>query len=143
VNGKRSAVALALAMTAAVVLPAGAQDLLVQARAAAERGAMDSAYTILVRAVDREPGRAEAHFWLGQVAGTRAAEHRTIHSFFLARRAKKAFGRAVQLEPDNPAYVEGLGRFLAMAPGIVGGDRDSARALGEHMLRLDLMRRTF
>jgi tetratricopeptide (TPR) repeat protein len=104
---------------------------------------MDTAYTILVRAVDREPGRAEAHFWLGQVAGTRAAEHRNLNSFFLARRAKRAFGRAVQIEPENPAYLEGLGRFLAMAPGIVGGDRDSARALGEHLLRLDRMRGTF
>jgi tetratricopeptide (TPR) repeat protein len=143
VSGKRSALLLALAIAAGFAIPAHAQDLLVQAQAAAERGAMDSAYTILVRAVDREPGRAEAHFWLGQVAGTRAAEHRTIHSFFLARRAKKAFGRAVQLEPENPAYLEGLGRFLALAPGIVGGDRDSARVLGQHLLRIDRMRGTF
>jgi tetratricopeptide (TPR) repeat protein len=128
----------------ALAPPVRAQDLLVQARAAAERGAMDSAYTILLRAVDRQPDRAEAHFWLGQVAGTRAAEHRNlISSYFLARRAKRAFGRAVQLAPENPAYLEGLGRFLAMAPGIVGGDRDSARALGEHLLRMDRMRGTF
>ena len=104
---------------------------------------MDSAYTILLKAVDHEPNRAEAQFWLGQVAGTRAAEHRNLNSYFLARRAKRAFGRAVQLEPENPAYLEGLGRFLAMAPGIVGGDRDSARAIGEHLLRLDRMRGTF
>jgi len=104
---------------------------------------MDSAYALLLRAVDREPNRAEAQFWLAQVAGTRAAEHRNLSSYFLARRAKRAFGRAVQLEPDNPAYLEGLGRFLAMAPGIVGGDRDSARALGEHLLRVDRMRGTF
>jgi tetratricopeptide (TPR) repeat protein len=130
-------------VTVAVAVPARAQDLLGQARAAAERGAIDSAYTLLLRAVDREPGRAEAQFWLGQVAGTRASEHRNLNSYFLARRAKRAFGRAVQLEPENPAYLEGLGRFLAMAPGIVGGDRDSARALGEHLLRLDRMRGTF
>jgi tetratricopeptide (TPR) repeat protein len=130
-------------LAVAFAVPAPAQDLLVQARAAAERGAMDTAYTLLLRAVDREPGRAEAQFWLAQVAGTRAAEHRNLNSFFLARRAKRAFGRAVQLEPDNPAYLEGLGRFLAMAPGIVGGDRDSARALGEHLLRVDRMRGTF
>ena len=120
-----------------------AQDLLGLARAAAERGAMDSAYTLLQRAVEREPDRAEAQFWLGQVAGTRASRRRSIGSYFLARRAKRAFARAVQLEPDNPVYLEGLGRYLAMAPGIVGGDRDSARSLGDHLLRLDPMRGTF
>ncbi len=141
-SGRRYTVVVAC-LAVALAPTARAQDLLVQARGAAERGAMDTAYTLLLRAVDREPRRAEAHFWLGQVAGTRAAEHRNLSSYFLARRAKKAFGRAVQLEPENPAYVEGLGRFLAMAPGIVGGDRDSARALGEHLLRLDRMRGTF
>jgi len=142
VSGRRYTVVVAC-LAVALAGPARSQDLLVQARGAAERGAMDTAYTLLLRAVDRQPARAEAHFWLGQVAGTRAAEHRNLSSYFLARRAKKAFGRAVQLEPENPAYVEGLGRFLAMAPGIVGGDRDSARALGEHLLRLDRMRGTF
>ncbi len=120
--------------------PARAQDLLLEARAVAERGRMDSAYTLLQRAVDAEPDRAEAHFWLAQVAGTRAAQHITLRSFFLARRAKKEFEQAAALDPSNPAYLEGLGRFLARAPGIVGGDRDSARALAANLLRLDRMR---
>jgi tetratricopeptide (TPR) repeat protein len=144
----RAAASAALAVCAALLAgvappPLAAQDLLHQARAAAERGSIDTAYTLLQRAVEAEPDRAEAHFWLGQVAGTRAAQHRSLGSYFLARRAKRAFGRAVQLEPGNPAYLEGLGRFLAMAPGIVGGDRDSARALGERLLSIDPMRGTF
>ena len=123
--------------------PAAAQSLLLLARAAAERGRMDSAYTLLVRAVDAEPNRAEAQFWLAQVAVTLAAERRSLSSIGLARRAKRAFGRAVQLEPRNPQYLEGLGRYLSAAPGIVGGDRDSARALGEYLLSVDPMRGTF
>jgi Flp pilus assembly protein TadD len=124
------------------VRPLSAQDLLVQARTAAEHGMMDSAYTLLRRAVDAQPNRAEAHFWLGMVAGTRAAEQWVVGAFLLAKRAKREFSRAVQLEPTNPQYLEGLGRFLARAPGIVGGDRDSARSLAVNLLRLDPMRGT-
>ena len=122
--------------------PARAQDLLLEARAVAERGRMDSAFTLLQRAVAAQPNRAEAHFWLAQVAGTEAAHRWAVGAFFLARKAKREFSRAVQLEPSNPVYLEGLGRFLVRAPGIVGGDRDSARALATHLLRLDPMRGT-
>ena len=121
---------------------AHAQDLMLEARGAAERGRMDSAYTLLQRAVETDPQRADAHFWLGLVAGTRASEHRSLGSFFLARRAKRELQRAVELDPGNPVYLEALGRYLARAPGIVGGDRDSARSLAQHLLQLDPMRGT-
>jgi len=121
---------------------APAQDLLLQARAVAERGSMDSAYTLLRRAVAVEPNNAEAHFWLAEVAGTEAAHVWAVSAFFMAKRAKREFERAVQLDPANPRYLEGLGRYLARAPGIVGGDRDSARALAVHLLRIDPMRAT-
>jgi tetratricopeptide (TPR) repeat protein len=144
----RAAAIAALTVCAALLAGAArtslaAQELLPLARAAAERGRIDSAYALLLRAVDAEPNRAEAQFWLGQVAGTLAAERRNLSSFGLARRAKRAFGRAVQLEPRNPLYLEGLGRYLSAAPGIVGGDRDSARSLGEVLLGVDSMRGTF
>jgi tetratricopeptide (TPR) repeat protein len=121
---------------------ASAQDLLALARGAAERGSLDSAYTILVRAVDAQPNRAEAHFWLAEVAGTLAAHRWAVSAFFLAKRSKREFLRAVQLDPSNPVYLEGLGRYLARAPGIVGGDRDSARALAVNLMKIDEMRGT-
>jgi tetratricopeptide (TPR) repeat protein len=132
----------AICLLFAMIRGALAQDLLVQARVAAERGSMDSAYTLLKRAVEVEPNRAEAHFWLAQVAGTEAAHRWAVSAFFLAKRSKREFLRAVQLEPANPVYLEGLGRYLTRAPGIVGGDRDSARALALNLMKLDRMRGT-
>ena len=133
---------LAASLFLALIRGAVAQDLLLQAKAAAERGAMDTALTLLERAVDVEPKRAEAHFWLAEVAGTEAAHRWVMGAFFLAKRSKREFERAVRLDPANPLYLEGLGRFLARAPGIVGGDRDSARALASHLMRIDQMRGT-
>jgi tetratricopeptide (TPR) repeat protein len=134
---------LAVACGSSLVAPVPslrAQDLLVAARAAAERGAMDSSYTLLSAAVDAQPNSAEAHFWLAEVAATLADRHRSLRSFFLAKRSKREFLRAVQLEPRNALYLEGLGRFLSRAPGIVGGDRDSALAVALNLRRLDAMR---
>jgi tetratricopeptide (TPR) repeat protein len=133
---------LTTSLLLAVVRGAFAQDLLFEARAVAERGSMDSAYTLLKRAVEAEPSNAAAHFWLAQVAGTRAAHVWAVSAFFMAKRAKREFERAVQLDPTNARYLEGLGRYLARAPGIVGGDRDSARALAVNLNRIDPMRGT-
>jgi tetratricopeptide (TPR) repeat protein len=131
-----------LSLAASIIRAAPAQDFLLAAKAAAERGSMDSALTLLKRAVDVEPNRAEAHFWLAEVAGTEAAHRWVMGAFFLAKRSKREFERAVRLDPTNPLYLEGLGRYLARAPGIVGGSRDSARALATNLLRLDRMRGT-
>ncbi len=133
---------LIAALLVAVVRVAPAQDFLFQAKAVAEQGQMDSALTLLKLAVDAEPNRPEAHFWLAQVAGTQAAHRWAVGAFFLAKRAKREFERAVALDPTNPLYIEGLGRYLARAPGIVGGDRDSARALALNLMHIDRMRAT-
>jgi tetratricopeptide (TPR) repeat protein len=142
---RRSLLVLAACCGACVVVPtrsARAQDLLLAARSAAERGSLDTVYNILLRAVEQQPNRAEAHFWLAEVAGTLAAQRWAVSAFFLAKRSKREFIRAVQLEPRNPLYIEGLGRYLARAPGIVGGDRDSARKLAVNLQRIDEMRGT-
>ena len=43
----------------------------------------------------------------------------------------------MQLEPDSIPYLQGLIGYLSQAPGIVGGDKDSALALARHVRRLD------
>jgi tetratricopeptide (TPR) repeat protein len=137
---RRSVIWLALALLAR---PVAAQDLLAQARALLERGRVDSAYTVIQRAAEAEPNRAEVHYWLGQIAGSRAGQAGGLGAFGPARVSKRGFARAVQLEPDNPRYLSGLIGFLSQAPGIVGGDRDSALVLAERLRHLDEVGGTF
>ncbi len=143
VNRGLPAVVLALAMVASVAIPARAQDLLVQARAAAERGALDSAYALIQRAAEAEPNRAEVQHALGQIGSQRAAQLNNLFALGIARQAKRGFARAVELEPDNPTYLEGLAGYLSGAPSFAGGDKDSARVLAERLLRIDATRGTF
>ena len=110
---------------------------------AAQRGQLDSAYVLIRRAAAAAPDSAAVQFWLGEIAAFKARSAGiSIAGFTAARRSKAGFARAVRLEPDNPDYLQGLAEFLAQAPGIVGGDRDSAAALAEHLRRLDAVRGT-
>jgi tetratricopeptide (TPR) repeat protein len=140
----RAVVAAALALAlAAVPRPLAAQDLLAQARALYDRGRLDSALTIIRRSAEQEPNRAEAHYWLGMIAAGKAQNSGGLGRVTNASRSKAGFSRAVQLSPDNPDYLEGLVMFLGNAPGLFGGNRDSAIVLAERVRRLDEVRGTF
>jgi tetratricopeptide (TPR) repeat protein len=117
------------------------QDPSAGALAAARRGHLDSAYVLIRRAAAAAPDSAPVQFWLGEIAAVKASSAGvSFAGFTAARRAKAGFARAVELEPDNPDYLQGLAEFLVQAPGIVGGDRDSGLALAEHLRRVDAVR---
>lgn len=117
------------------------QDLYGRALASAQRGQLDSAYALIRQAAAAAPDSAAVQFWLGEIAAFKARSSGvSIAGFTAARRAKAGFARAVSLAPDNPDYLQGLAEFLALAPGIVGGDRDSALELAEHLRRVDAVR---
>lgn len=126
-----------------VAAPLAAQDFVQQARDARRRGQLDSAYAIIQRAVEAQPNRAEAHYWLGEIAGSKAGAQGGLGALALARRSKGGFARAVELEPDNLDYIAALAGFLGQAPGIAGGDRDSAIVLAERVRQADEGRGTF
>jgi tetratricopeptide (TPR) repeat protein len=138
--------ATVLFLTAALGLlpaPGMAQSLLTGAIEAAERGRIDSAYTLIRRAAKAEPDNAPVQFWLGEISTFKArASGFGLAAFGAARRAKSGFARAVRLRPDDPDYLQGFAEFLDQAPGIVGGDRDSAWALASHLYTIDRVRGT-
>jgi tetratricopeptide (TPR) repeat protein len=122
---------------------AAAQDLLARAVELQHAGRLDSALTVIEAAVLAEPNRAELQFRLGDIAGERASRGSRLSALGLARKSKRGFARAVELEPENPRYLESLAQFLSQAPAFAGGDRDSALALAEHLRRIDETRGTF
>ena len=116
-------------------LPLGAQDGLTQARALFNRGHFDSALTLIRREADNRPNHAETQYWLGRIAADQLSRSGGISLVMNAARSRAGFSRAVQLEPNNLDYLEGLARFLAIAPGMAGGNRDSAIVLAERVRR--------
>lgn len=74
---------------------------------------------------------------LGDIACQKAQQASGLGRYGPARKCKKAYSKAVALEPTNINYLSDLAQFLAAAPGIVGGDRDSALALAATVRKVD------
>jgi tetratricopeptide (TPR) repeat protein len=89
-------------------LPLGAQDGLTQARALFNRGHFDSALTLIRREADNRPNHAETQYWLGRIAADQLSRSGGISLVMNAARSRAGFSRAVQLEPNNLDYLEGL-----------------------------------
>ena len=120
-----------------------AQSLYEQAQGARQRNQLDSAYDLIQRAAEAEPNRAEVQFLLGRIACDKAQSAGAFSAFGLARKCRAGFGRAVELAPDSTLYLEAFAQYLSQAPGIVGGDKDSAMKLVEVVRARDDVRGAF
>ncbi|MEZ5275728.1 MAG: tetratricopeptide repeat protein [Opitutaceae bacterium] len=90
---------------------------------------LDEALSCLERAVELEPELAAAWFWLGRAGGQAAGGGGVLNRIRLAGKARAAFTRAAELEPDSFQFVYALVQFHLQAPAMVGGDRQKAAAL--------------
>jgi tetratricopeptide (TPR) repeat protein len=94
----------------------------------------NAASASLERAVQFDPKNSLYHLWLGRADSERADRE---HSLSLARKVKKEFQTAVQLDPANIAARRDLLEYEIDAPWIAGGDKDDARKQIEAISALD------
>jgi tetratricopeptide (TPR) repeat protein len=78
---------------------------------------------------DREPDSAAAAYWYGASAGQLAMRSGMFKAMGLAGDVKEAFEKAVELDPGNVKAQFALMQFHLSAPGMMGGDKDEARAI--------------
>lgn len=86
------------------------------------------------QAIQLAPKNSLYHQWLGRADSERADRE---HSLSLARKVKKEFQIAVQLDPSNVAARRDLLEYEVEAPWIAGGDKDDARKQVEAIAALD------
>jgi len=86
------------------------------------------AITHLEKAAEREPSVAEHRIWLGRAYGQLAVRSGFTKKFGLAKRARAALERAVELDPSSIDARSSLIQFYLLAPGLVGGSTSKARA---------------
>ena len=92
------------------------------------------------KAVSLDDRNAEYHLWLGNALGEEAQKANKFRQPFLARRVKTEFERAVELDSTNLDARHGLIQFYSVAPGIMGGSMEKARAQAAAVARLNPLR---
>jgi tetratricopeptide (TPR) repeat protein len=89
------------------------------------------------KAVELAGSQSEYHLWLGRAHGMQAQKGSKFKAIFRAKRAKKEFEKAVELDSANLEARLGLMEYLVSAPGIAGGDKKKALAQAEIVEKMD------
>jgi len=79
------------------------------------------------RAVELDGSVSEYHMWLARAYLAMATESGFINAFRYARKGKKSYERAVDLDSANVEARLELCMYLVAAPGLVGGSVDKGR----------------
>ena len=106
-------------------------------RLALRRGDDASAARLLERAAKAEPQVAEHHRWLGRAYAQAALHASLFRKASLAGKIRRAFERAVKLDPRSVEARMDLLRFYVAAPGIAGGSVRNAGEQAEAIARID------
>lgn len=89
------------------------------------------------RAVAISPRSSESHEWLGRSYGERADRAGWFSAISFAKKARKEFVTAVELDERNFSAMQALIEFDCSAPGLVGGGEDKAVKEIEKIAALD------
>ena len=106
------------------------------------RGRTREAYARASQLVRDHPASADAHGIAGDAAGSLAASAGIWRLVPLARESKAHYARALRLDPHNARALEGWAGFLSQAPGVLGGDSDSALRVARSLEAVDSARGT-
>jgi len=91
----------------------------------------------LEKAVDLKPNNADYQFRYGAALGEKTQKAGVIKQAFLAPKVKRAFLKAVELDPKNAQAHIALAQFYLMAPSIVGGDIENGWKQIDEAIKLD------
>ncbi|HLP99564.1 MAG TPA: tetratricopeptide repeat protein, partial [Candidatus Limnocylindria bacterium] len=87
----------------------------------------DAAIASAEKAVAIDPSSSVYHEWLGKVYGEKADHAGMFSALSLARKARREFAKAVELDERNFSAQQALIEFDCSAPPIAGGGEDKAR----------------
>ncbi len=112
------------ALAAAEPADVEACTVLAQRKLAAKES--KEAVRLMERATAAQPDRAALHALLGQALGQRIGEVTFIQQGLMSGKLRRAFARAIELEPNNLTGLIGLAYYHLNAPAIAGGSKPKA-----------------
>ncbi len=89
------------------------------------------------RAKTLDPKNGLYLVWLGRLYGEKAQRAGFVSAAGLAKKVRRSFEQAVDLDPRNSEARSDLAEFYLEAPALVGGGKDKARAQADALMPLD------
>src|SRR5213080_427967 len=89
------------------------------------------------KAVAIDPQNSVYHEWLGRAYGEKADHASLFSAISLAKKTRKEFETAIQLDAKNFSARQALIEFDCSAPGLVGGGEDKAVRQIEQLAEMD------
>jgi tetratricopeptide (TPR) repeat protein len=102
-------------------------------RAKAALGESDDALKLAEAALASDESNPAYHVQVAAVSGRLARGSSLLKQLSFARRAKKELDTAAALDPSDADAQWGLMMFYYAAPGLIGGDVNTARAIGQSL----------
>ena len=129
--------AVQILQAAAAKDPRNAEIQLLLAKTYYELQERDAAIARAEKAVALEPRNPVYHEWLGRTYGEKAEHASLFSALSLAKKTRKEFETAVQLDGNNFSARQALIEYDCTAPGIAGGGEDKARPQIAELVLLD------
>lgn len=114
-----------------------ADTLLLLGRSYFGAGEYAKATGALEKAAALAPRRSEIYSWLGRAWARRAETSVFWNQPRYATRAREAFEKALELDPNNHDALDDLAEYYLQAPGFLGGGIDKAQKLARRIALLD------
>lgn len=130
-------VLLVLCLISVPVFGATHAELFAAGRTALTSGEAEKAARLFEQAVKLAPKNAEYHYYLGGAYGEMALAASLFGKASLAKKARTALDRAVELDPNMIEPRLALIDFHLMAPGIMGGEPEKAVAHANEIKKRD------
>ena len=134
-NDLAKAATLLEPLTGADARDAAAFNLLSQVRLA-QRNA-PQAIELAEKATALDATKPEYFAQLGIALGQHIGEVSFMEQAMMSGKLRKAFAKAVELDPNNLSGLIGLARFYASAPEIAGGSIEKAKEFAQRVQQLD------
>ncbi len=128
---------LVLCLISVPVFAANHVELFTAGKAALSSGQAEKAAGLFEQAIKLQPRNAEYHYYLGGAYGEMAMAASLFGKASLAKKAKVALDKAVELDPNAIEPRFALIDFHLMAPGFMGGDPDKALAHANEIKKRD------
>jgi tetratricopeptide (TPR) repeat protein len=120
--------ALAVAEANAKAHAADADAWITVARARINAGKAEKAIDAARKATKLAPRNAEAYYWLGNAYGNHMGDVGMLGKMRMAPKLRDAFERTVALDPGHVKARSSLIEYYLLAPSVIGGGVDKARA---------------